>query len=233
MANAAPPSLHRVRPGPSLDLRNASPPSSRRRMANPLVVGGVLTAILAALAFAALYGGASDKVAALVVARSVPAGQALQAGDLREVEISRGPGLVVVPATQRGRLIGRRPATALIAGSLLNEAQLAPKRTLPAGQVVVAIPLKAGQFPPELAGGDEVIVVVTGTAVSLGRDASPASEVGGAVLARNARVVAVSAAAGAGGQTAVVSLVVEEGVAPDLVGAAGAGQVGLVLAPGT
>lgn len=231
MANAMP----RVRSVPS-----PAPPAAgsmsgthhrRKRRANPLVVGGVMAAAVAALGFAALYGSAADTVAALAVARPVAAGHALSDADLREVEVKAGPGVALVPAVRRSALIGRRPAAPLVAGALLSEAQLAPDRALEPGTVVAAVPLKAGQFPPGLVTGDQVDVVVTGGAVALATDALAASGAGGAVLTRSARVAGVIAASGAGGQAAVVSLVVADTVGPNVVAAAGAGQVGLLLAP--
>lgn len=219
MANAMP----RVRPVPPPAPPTAGlPPGAyqrRRRRANPLVLGGTLAAAVAALGFAALYGSAANTVAALAVARPVAAGHALVDADLREVEVRAGPGVALVSAARRSALIGRRPATPLVAGALLSEAQLAPDRALEPGTVIAAVALKAGQFPPGLMTGDRVDVVVT-TAESTGE-----------VLARGARVSGVVAASGAGGQAAVVSLVVADAVGPDLVAAAGTGQVGLLLAP--
>ena len=218
MANAMP----RVRPVPPPAPTTAGLPAGvhqrRRRRANPLVLGGTLAAAVAALGFAALYGSAADTVAALAVARPVAAGHALVDADLREVEVRTGPGVALVPAARRSALIGRRPANPLVAGSLLSEAQLAPDRVLEAGTVVAAVALKAGQFPPGLVPGDRVDVVVTAGSA-------------GAVIATGARVAGVVAASGPGGQAAAVSLVVADAVGPDLVAAAGAGQVGLLLAP--
>ena len=220
MANAMP----RVRPVPPPAPTTAGLPAGGfqrgRRRANPLVLGGTLAAAVAALGFAALYGSAADTVAALAVARPVAAGHALVDADLREVEVRTGPGVALVPAARRSALIGRRPASPLVAGALLSEAQLAPDRALEPGTVVAAMALKAGQFPPGLVTGDRVDVVVTAAAGSAG-----------GVLARSARVSGVVAASGAGGQAAVVSLVVADAVGPHLVAAAGAGHVGLLLAP--
>lgn len=227
MANTMP----RVRSIPPASPAAGPAPRRRRRRANPLVVGGVLAAAVAALGFAALYTSAADTVAALAVARPVAAGHALADADLREVDVKAGPGVALVPAARRGALIGRRPAVPLVAGALLSEAQLAPERALEPGTVVAAVALKAGQYPPGLVAGDRVDVVVTGAAVALAGGTPPSAGVGGAVLARGARVAALAAATGAGGQAVVVSLVVDDAVGPDLVGAASAGQVGLLLAP--
>lgn len=68
------------------------------------------------------------------------------------MEVRTGPGVALVPAARRSALIGRRPATPLVAGALLSEAQLAPHRALEPGTVVAAVALKAGQFPPGLVG---------------------------------------------------------------------------------
>ena len=195
-------------------------------MVAPLLLAGVVTAVVSGLGFAALYGGASDRVAALAVARPVAAGATIAPGDLREVELSRGPGVAIVAASRRGEMIGRRTAVALTPGSLLNEAQFANQLELEPGQVVAAVALKAGQYPPELAAGDSVLVVATSA------PAGSAGSVGGTVLAEQARVSGLRIGSGPGGQAAVVSLVVDRTLAPDLVVAASAGQVGLALAGG-
>ncbi|MGH9151247.1 MAG: hypothetical protein ACRD03_02335, partial [Acidimicrobiales bacterium] len=154
--------MPRVRPVPPPPAPTTGLPAGvhqrRRRRANPLVLGGTLVAAVAALGFAALYGSAADTVAALAVARPVPAGHALVDADLREVEVRTGPGVALVGAARRSALIGRRPATPLVAGALLSEAQLAPDRALEPGTVVAAVALKAGQFPPGLVTGDRVDV---------------------------------------------------------------------------
>ncbi|MGH9181131.1 MAG: SAF domain-containing protein [Acidimicrobiales bacterium] len=147
-------------------------------------------------------------------------------GDLREVELSRGPGLAVVEASRRSEMVGRRTAVALLPGSLLNEAQFANRQELEPGHVVAAVALKAGQYPPEMATGDQVLIVAIGASAD---GVIAPSSAGGTVLGEAARVSGIRLGSGPGGQAAVVSLVVERAVATDLVAAAGADRVGLVL----
>lgn len=209
---------------PSTPTSSHEPTRARRGVVTPLLLAGVVLAVVSGLGFAALYSGASDRVAALAVARPVAAGATIVPGDLREVELSRGPGVDIVAASRRSEMIGRRTAVALTPGSLLNEAAFANQPALATGQVVAAVALKAGQYPPELAPGDLVLVVGTGPVAGL------SGAVGGTVLAEEARVSGIRIGSGPGGQAAVVSLVVERAVAPDLLAAASASQVGLVLA---
>lgn len=198
-----------------------NPPSRpRRRRANPLVVGGVLAAAVAALGFAALYGSAADTTAVLMVARPVAAGHALVDADLAETQVRVDAGVAVVPAARRSDLLGRRPAVPLAAGALLAEAQLAPERPLAPGTVVAALALKPGAYPPSLRPGDVVDVVTTGP--------TGGAEAGPGVLAPAALVSGVDRSATA----TVVSVVVDQGAGPAVVAAAGAGQVGLLLEPG-
>ncbi len=133
-------------------------------------------------------------------------------------------GLVVVA---QARSSGASTATmALVPGSLLNETRFADTVALEPGLVVAAVALKAGQYPPELATGDRVLVVGTGPAAEPGGLPGSAA---GRVLAEGARVSGIRTGSGPGGQAAVVSLVVERELAAELVAAAGAGQVGPVL----
>ena len=197
-----------------------------RRPTRSLVLVGVAGAVLSGLVFAALYQRASARVAALAVARPVAAGAELTAADLREVEVSAGAGLALVPASRRAAVIGRRAAVALVPGALLTEAQLGAGPDLAPGTVLVALALRAGQFPPALAVGDRVGVVVTGQAPPTGGEAR------GRVVSTGARVAGLDRAPGPGGEGAVVSLVVEATAAPDLLAAAaGGGHVAVVVLP--
>lgn len=55
--------------------------------------------------------------------------------------------------------MGRRPAVPLVAGSLLSPAEVGSAPPVALGFDVVAVGLKAGAYPPELAPGDRVQVM--------------------------------------------------------------------------
>lgn len=119
-----------------------------------LVVGCATTGV-----FVGTRLGDSEEVLAL--ARPVTVGHKLRARDLREISITADSGLPVLAARSRSRLEGRPVAYSLPAGALLTEAVVGEARVPPHGAGIVAIGLKAGQFPPGLQPGNRVTVVMT------------------------------------------------------------------------
>ena len=137
--------------------RAARGPGRHRQL--PLVVVGVLLVLGCALAFtdASLHLGSREEM--LVVAQPVSAGQVLTAGDFRPARVSTGSGLDVVLLGEESSVIGRRAAVPLVAGSLLTASEVGNAPPVGSGSDVVAVGLKAGAYPPDLAPGDRVQVV--------------------------------------------------------------------------
>ena len=133
-------------------------PAARRRQL-PLMVVGVLLVIGGALAFAdaSLHLGSREEV--LVVSEPLAAGQVLTSSDLETVHVSTGSGLQVVPAGEEASVVGSTVAVPLVAGALLTRAEVGSTAPVASGSDVVAVGLKAGQYPPDLAPGDRVQVV--------------------------------------------------------------------------
>ena len=133
-------------------------PAARRRQL-PLVVVGVLLVIGGALAFAdaSLHLGSREEV--LVVSEPLAAGQVITSSDLETVRVSTGSGLQVVPVGDEASVVGSPVAVPLVAGSLLTRAEVGSTAPVASGSDVVAVGLKAGQYPPDLAPGDRVRVV--------------------------------------------------------------------------
>jgi hypothetical protein len=123
------------------------------------VVIGVLLVIGGALAFAdaSLHLGSREEV--LVVSEPLAAGQVITSSDLGTVRVSTSSGLQVVPAGDEAGVIGSSVAVPLVAGSLLTRAEVGTTAPVASGSDVVAVGLKAGQYPPDLAPGDRVRVV--------------------------------------------------------------------------
>jgi Flp pilus assembly protein CpaB len=143
---------------------STSAPNRRPRRQAPLVALGVLLVLGCALAFAdaSVHLGTREQV--LVVAQPVSAGQVLTASDLRAVRVSTGSGLDVVSVDQEATVVGRRVAVPLVAGSLLAPTEVSSAPAVGSGSDVVAVGLKPGAYPPEVAPGDRVQVVpVTST----------------------------------------------------------------------
>ncbi len=197
-------------------------PAGRRRQV-PLVVVGVLLVIGCALAFtdASLHLGSREEV--LVVAQPLAAGQVLTPGDLRAAKVSTGSGLAPIPVTAESSVVGRSVAIPLVAGTLLTSGEVGSASPVGSGSDVVALALKAGSFPPDLAAGDRVQVVPVASSSSSSGTASATS---GSPVA--ATVLAVDAGSAASGSPTVFSLQVSTGDADEVASLAAANQASLV-----
>jgi SAF domain len=185
----------------------------RRRSVPHLLVGALL--VLACAAGVVLWSlAAGQRQRVLAAARPVPVGHVLSTADLREVSVAADPGVSTVAASQASTVIGRIMATSLPAGSLLTPEALGAALVPAPGQAITALALKAGAFPPELAPGARVAVVIVPSLSS---------------AAWQATVISVTGRADE--QTTVVSLQLTEAAARQ-VAAVPAGQLSVVLLPG-
>ena len=193
-------------------------PGGRRQM--PLVVVGVLLVVGCALGFADASLSLASHEDVLVVAQPLAAGQVLSSSDLRAVKVSTGTGLDVVPVGAEASVVGRPVAVALVAGALLTQGEVGAAPPTSAGKDVVAVGLKVGLFPPDLAPGDRVQVVPVVTSSS-----STATAPGSPV---DATVLGVEPAPGASNAATVFSLQVAKTDADAVASLAAAGEVSLV-----
>jgi Flp pilus assembly protein CpaB len=164
--------------------RQAGARTSGRHRQLPLVVVGVLLVVGCALAFtdASLHLGSREEV--LVVAQPLNAGQVLTTGDLRAVRVSTGGGLDAVLVGEESSVVGRRVAVPLVAGAVLTSAEVGSAPPVGSGSDVVAVGLKAGSYPPDLAPGDRVQVApVTSSSSESNGTVTSGSPVGATVLA--------------------------------------------------
>ncbi len=113
-------------------------------------------------------------VAFLAVTHLVPVGMMVTASDLEAVSIAPVAGLDAIPLRDAGQVIGHRAIELLEPGSLLVPGDLTSERGLPAGTALVGASLAVNQMPTELAPGQRVLVVLTGTA-SAGEDSATSS----------------------------------------------------------
>jgi hypothetical protein len=206
----------------SVDARPRVTRGPGRRRQLPLVVIGVMLVLGCALAFtdASLHLGSREEV--LVVDQPVSAGQILTAGDLRGARVSTGSGLDVVLADDESSVIGRRAAVPLVAGSLLTGTEVGNTPPVGSGTDVVAVGLKAGAYPPDLAPGDRVQVVP----VTSSSDGSSATVTSGSPV--GAIVLAVEPASADSDSPTVFSLQVSTSNAGEVASLAAAGQASLI-----
>ncbi|MGH8996475.1 MAG: SAF domain-containing protein [Acidimicrobiales bacterium] len=210
-----------ARPG----IERAAP--GRRHRQLPLVVVGVVLVVGCALAFldVSLRTGGSAEV--LVVSQPVAAGQVVSAGDLRAVRLSAPGGVSTVPASEAQAVVGEPAAVALAAGSVLTRSDVGSGTGVGAGSDEVAVALKPGSYPPDLAPGDRVDVVPVASSSGTGGSGVGAgtSTTGSPVPAT---VLSAEAPSATSGSPAVISLEVGRSDAAQVAWLSAAGEVALV-----
>jgi hypothetical protein len=213
--------------------RNGGPASAssvRPRRRPWLLVGGLLSMVVSAGAFALVYLGSDARQQVLVVARSVAAGQVLSSSDLRVARIVPGPDVDAVLAAEASRVIGHAAAVPLVPGSLLAPSQVGPVSWPPAGQAVVAVPVKAGRLADGVSAGAHVLIIPV-AAPSAPTSASASGSAAGTATGGQPAVagVVVSVRRDADGSgTAVVSVLIPADQAVSVAG--GSGDVSVALA---
>lgn len=143
-----------------------------RKRARPYLLLGVVLALGGAFAFAAAFSHLRGRVAVLQLAHPVKPGQVISARDLRSVQVAADANVPLIPLSQSASVIGHPAALTLPAGTLLSRADLG-SAALPAGQTVVAVAVKAGAYPTELASGAKVAVATVTPAGQGGPSGQP------------------------------------------------------------
>ncbi|WP_284747691.1 SAF domain-containing protein [Amycolatopsis sp. RTGN1] len=200
----------------------AVPTGRRTRRRLPHLLVGVLLVVVCVGGALWWSSNAQDRVPVLAVARPLSVGHVLEPADVHEVEISAADAVATVPTEQASAVLGRRMATSLGPGSLLTPSSVGPATIPAAGYAVVAVALKPGQFPLELAPGSPVLVVLATSPPS-------ATQLAGDDSTWPATVTGVAKAET--DQNTVISLQLPGTTAPALARVP-AGQVSLVLLAG-
>ncbi|MEV1083491.1 SAF domain-containing protein [Streptomyces sp. NPDC050211] len=130
-----------------------------RRRSGPYLLLGVLLVLGCATGGVVVATQLGHHEAVLVLARPVAVGQELAARDVREVSMSMDTGLAAIPAHARSTVEGRTVGYTMPAGTLLTKEVMGDARVPPARQAVIAVGVKAGQYPPDLQVGNHVTVV--------------------------------------------------------------------------
>ncbi|MPZ79677.1 MAG: flagellar biosynthesis protein FlgA [Actinophytocola sp.] len=196
----------------------------------PYLLLGVILVVACAAAAMVVSTQVDDRRSVLVLARPVSVGQLLSTQDLRQVAISTDVGLDAVPAGDSATVLGHPVAYSLPTGALLTRGSVGAPAIPATGQAVAAVALTAGQFPPALAPGARVAVLVSATSSTAGTPSTNESAVAAPVAQWAAMVVDVGAS-GADQQTTVVSLQLAEVDARQLA-VAPTGQIDLVVLSG-
>jgi hypothetical protein len=202
--------------------RPAGPSPLRSRRSVPLAVTGVLLVAGCAALFAAGWLQAGHRQPVLALARPVTAGQVLSPADLVVVRVSADGPVTLLPASEETTVAGRPAAAALPAGSLLTPGEIGAAPPA-AGQQVLGVAVKPGQYPPDLSAGQVVDVLATPSAASSGTSGAD----GAALPVGRAVVLAVGQQDAASGVT-VAELQLPQDAVPQVAAAAASGQVTLV-----
>jgi hypothetical protein len=160
--------------------------AARRRTSRRSLIISVLVVLVGGLL--AFAGGQvlTRHTQVLAVAQDVPVGATIKDSDLTVASVTKDPNLSPIQASQRSQIVGMVAQVGLVAGELLTRAQVGPSSGFTAGQQLVALPLKQGQFPARgLTPGQKVLIVATpgtnGSTGSGGRSstATPAPGISG------------------------------------------------------
>ena len=164
----------------------------------------------------------------LAVARDVPVGATIQDSDLTVASVTTDPNLSPIPASQRSQIVGMVAQVGLVKGEPLTRAQVGPKSGFTAGQQLVALPLKQGQFPARgVVPGQKVLIVATpGTAGSAGSSSSSAPSTPG-ISGTVAEVASMNQAT----QITVIDVQVSADSGVEVAQMASTGNLALILLP--
>ena len=160
-------------PQPPQLIRTASAP---RRWSPKALAVALICVALGGLVVIIGVQSLTKRTTVLVVARAVPIGSTVDASDLTTASITSDAALSPVPDSQRDAVIGKVALVDLRSGTLLTMSEVGASDGFTSGQILVALPLKPGQFPARgLAPGQSVIVVATPGANSANGGSAPST----------------------------------------------------------
>jgi hypothetical protein len=196
-------------------------PRRPRRRSVPLAAAGAVIVVVCALVFAEVWLQAGNRQPVLALSEPVAAGQVITAADLEVVRVSAAGPVSLVAASRQTQVAGSTAAVSMPAGSLLTGSDIGTPPPVD-GQVRLGVALKPGQYPPDLAAGQDVDVLAT-----------PASGTSGAALpVGQAVVLSVSpASASTGSGQTVAELQVSQDAMPQVAAANATGQIALATVP--
>jgi hypothetical protein len=168
--------------------------------------------------------GVAAREPVLALAQPIQRGEQLTAAHLAVVNVGTDDVVALVAATDRDELVGLTATAGLEAGTLVTRSQFAEGPTVAAGFSVVGLALQPGEYPTAtMRPGDLVVVVRTPATTPLDREANEPT-----ILADSAEVFAIETLSETA-RTVMVSIVVPDGVVPDIAAAAAAGRIRLAL----
>lgn len=183
----------------------------------------VLFVVIVVIGLLALFQSQSDRVEVLAVTDAVPAGQVIEEGDVRPVEVAGVDD--AISANDIDLVVGKRAAAGLVEGQVLTDAALTDELVPGEDERVVAIALPSGRVPGGLSAGDVVSVIVVPVE---GAEGSSEQLEAPTVLSQAASVQSVGDTPEGG---RVVTVLVDAGEAEQVAAYSAAGQVTIIQAP--
>ena len=203
-------------------------PAARRR-STPAIILAVLSIAGGALAGVIAYKASSGRHSVLAASHAIAAGHVIQATDLNVVDVSSDGGLTLVSATDEDSVLGRPAGVPIAAGALLTRSEVGSVSVARAGEAIVGVLCKAGQYPPSLASGDTVEIIDSGASGLSAAGGGPTT--GSESRPLEATVIGVDAPTDTATVGTIISLRLSASDAPAVSRAAAAGRVSLILVP--
>lgn len=141
------------------DVRLAIP-EPKRQVKTPLLLMAILLTVLFALAAVWFYTVSTVRTEILILAGDVARGEVIESSDLMITYIGTDDPVVAIPPSMSDTVVGRRALIDMFSGQIVHSGMVADTADVPDGQGVVAMRLERGSYPPVLAVGDSVDVVV-------------------------------------------------------------------------
>jgi Flp pilus assembly protein CpaB len=212
-----------LRPRTSTEPPQPSRRAPLRNWATPLRVAGLALVLLAAAGYWLVYSGTTERTPVLVMARDLPAGAVVRAGDVRVGELAGDRAVLagMVPEQQLDRVVGRRLASSVTGGAPLPRNALTRPIAEVAAYTLTLPAIRTGAVQI----GDRVTVLAT-----YGAGSGRARTV---VIARGLQVLGLGATSGpinsATTTVPVVLAVPDPSIAADLALSNDAARVSLLL----
>lgn len=217
--------------GPAIATPARSAAAGRRSSWRALLISALVVLVGGLVAF----GGAqllTKHTEVLAAAHPIAVGTTITADDLMTVSVTKDPNLSPIPAADKSQIVGLVAQDGLVPGAPLTRAQFGPKSGFTAGQELVALPLKQGQFPARgLVPGQKVLIVSTpgsnGSTAATGKAAGSAAGSGSGIDATVAEVGATNAAT----SVTVVDVQVSSASGIQVAQLASTGNLAVILLP--
>jgi hypothetical protein len=196
-------------PAPGASRLSGTP----RKRTRPFLAVGAVLVLAGAGAFALAWSHLGGRTSVIELKSAVTAGQVISLSDLRSVQVAADSSVPLIPVSDASQVIGHRAGVSLPAGTLLSAADLGGGSVPAAGQTLVALEVKPGSYPSQVAPGATVAVSAltavgqTGTTVNVaGLPTATVLSVAPAANSSGDVEVSLQATQSAAGQIAAIPL---------------------------